>query len=280
MPILSPLAAAEKSFRLSVRVESLFARQPPAPLSERMRSVAEAGYPAFEFGNWRQQDPAVITRRARELKLECAGIVNTPIGVANRDAVRALGPQNPAFLPAVRDTVEAAKRFETRRFVVLGGRDLPGIPGEEQHARIVEGLKRAHDIVAPHGITMIIEPVNTLVEQPGAYLHSSHEAFRIVREVGGPYLKVLYDIYQMQVQEGNLIATIRENIRLIGHFHAADAPAVDNLRREPGTGEINYVNVFRAIRNTGYSGFIGMEYGCAGDPVASLIRVRRLAETI
>src|SRR5438270_402875 len=95
---------------------------------------------------------------------------------------------------------------------------------EEQHKSIVEGLKFTHDLVAPHRITLIVEPLNTLVDHHGYYLNHTPEAFQIMREVDSPYVKILFDIYHVQIMDGNLIDTIRKNIAWIDHFHVGDVP--------------------------------------------------------
>jgi hydroxypyruvate isomerase len=187
------------------------------------------------------------------------------------------------FLKELRASAEAAKRFETTRLVVLTGFKVPRLSREKQRASVVEGLKRGVEIVAPNGVTMIVEPINTLApveplnpqgdNHANYFLDRTPEAFGIVREVGSPYAKILYDIYHVQIMEGNLIETIRKNIRDIAHFHVGDVPG----RHEPGTGEINYGNVFNAIRNTGFSDFVAMEYVPSKDAMTTLRETRILA---
>jgi len=113
---------------------------------------------------------------------------------------------------------------------------------------------------------LVIEPLNVLVDHPGYYLTTSAEGFEILDEVDSPNVKLLYDIYHQQVTEGNLIATITSHIAQIAHFHVADVPG----RHEPGTGEINWVNVLRAIDEAGYAGYVGLEYMPTGATVESL----------
>jgi hydroxypyruvate isomerase len=265
-------------FRLSVRVEPLF---PELSLPAQMEKVAEAGYEGFEFGDWRAQDPVQITRLKNKLRLECVCIVGNrsvnPVGMGLCDP-----GERDGFLAEVRASAEASRRFETTRMVVLTGNRVDAMPRERQHASIVEGLKRAHDIVAPHGITIILEVINTLAPvEPlnpktnhlNYYLNHTPEAFEIVREVGSPFLKILFDLYHVQIMEGNLIPTLRANIAAIGHFHVGDVPD----RHEPGTGEINYGNVFKAIHASGYRDFVGMEYVPAKDAMATLAEARALA---
>lgn len=278
-PALAGLAQARPAgFKLSVRVEPLF---PNLPLPSQMEKVAEAGYHGFEFGNWRAADAKEITRLKNKLRLECACLVGNrsvnPEGMGLCDPAEREG-----FLAEIKASVEAAKRFESRRLVTLTGNKVPGAPREKQHASIVEGLKRAHDVVAPQGVTLIVEVINTLAEveplnpldnHANYYLNRASEAFDIVREVSSPFVKVLFDIYHVQIMEGNLIDTIRRNIAHISHFHVGDVPG----RHEPGTGEIHHANVFKAIHDAGFRDFVAMEYVPAKDAMVTLAEVRALA---
>lgn len=278
LPVMAALSPAT-GFKLSVRVEPLF---PNLSLEQQIAKVAEAGYEGFEFGDWRAADAARIVKLKNRLKVECACIVGNrsvnPVG---------MGLCNPAeregFLTELRASTEAAKRFETTRIVVLSGFKVPGMTREAQHASIVEGLKRGHDVVARHGVTMIVEPINTLApveplnpkgnNHNDYFLDRTSEAFEIVKKVGSPYVKILFDMYHVQIMEGYLIERIRRNIAEIGHFHVGDVPG----RHEPGTGEINYGNVFRAIRETGFRDFVAMEYVPQKDAMRTLREVRALA---
>jgi hydroxypyruvate isomerase len=268
-----------QGFKLSVRVEPLF---PKLTLEQQMRKVAEAGYDGFEFGDWRASDAARIVKLMKELRLECACIVGNrgvnPVGMGLCDP-----RERDGFLAELRASTEAAKRFETLRLVILTGFKVPGMSREAQHASVVEGLKRGHDVVAPHGITMIVEPINTLApveplnpqgdNHHRYFLDRSAEAFEIVKEVGSPFVKVLYDMYHVQIMEGYLIETIRRHIGDIAHFHVGDVPG----RHEPGTGEIHYGNVLRAVRDTGFSDFVAMEYVPSKDAMTTLREARALA---
>ncbi len=263
-------------FKLSVRVEPVF---PKLTLEEQMQQVALAGYQGFEFRNWRAAGPQ-ITRLKNKLGLECACLVGNrsvnPKGMGLCDPAERAG-----FLNEIKASIEAAKRFESTRLIVLTGNKVPGMHREQQQASIVEGLKRAAELASPGGITLIVEILNTLTpveplnpveNHANYYLNSSREAFDIVRAVGSPHVKILFDIYHVQIMEGNLIETIRNNIASIGHFHVGDVPG----RHEPGTGEINYRNVFRAIRATGFREFAAMEYLPSKDALTTLKEVKAL----
>jgi len=248
--------------RLSIRVEPLF---PSLTLAQQLERVASSGYDGFEFGDWRASDPAAITILKKKLKLTCVSLVGNK-GVNPKGMGLCDPAERDGFLAEIRASLEAAKRFEAEQMVVLSGFKIPGMTREQQHASMVEGLKRAHDIVASAGVTIVVEVINTLARieplNPKGDNHSryfldrSPEAFEMVREVGSPFVKILYDLYHVQIMEGNLIETIRANMAAIGHIHVADVPG----RHEPGTGEIQFENVFRAIEAANYKGFLGMEY--------------------
>src|SRR5215472_7925656 len=206
-PMLASLAQAAQTaarFKLSVRVEALFHDM---SLPRMMEKVAEVGYHGFEFGNWRAQDAGEITKLKNKLGLQCACLVGNravnPKGMTLVDRA-----DRAAFLAEIQASAEAAQRFESTRLVTLTGNELPGVPRETQHQSIVEGLKRAHDVVAPRGVTLIVEPLNTLVNHQGYYLNHTAEAFEVIREVGSPNVIILFDIYHVQIMDGNLIDTI------------------------------------------------------------------------
>jgi hydroxypyruvate isomerase len=260
-------------------VEPLF---PGLTLEQQIDKVADAGYDGFEFGDWRAADSKRVTALKNRLGLECACIVGNrsvnPKGMGLCDP-----RERDGFIAELRASTEAAKRFETTRLVILTGFKVPGMSREAQRASVIQGLKRGHDIVAPHRVTMIVEPINTLAPiEPlnpqgdphhNYFLDRASEAFAILKEVDSPYVKVLYDMYHVQIMEGNLIATIRKHIGDIAHFHVGDVPG----RHEPGTGEIHYANVFRAIRETGFPDFVAMEYVPSKDSLTTLREARTLA---
>jgi len=279
-----PLAATAKPLplRLSIRVEPLF---PGMTLEAQLDQVAAAEYPGFEFGDWRAVDPSAITQRMHRLKLDCVCLVGNkgvnPKGMGLCDPAERAG-----FLAEIKASAEACEKFETKQMVVLSGFKVPGLSREQQRASVVEGLKRAHEIVAPRGITMIVEVINTLAKieplNPKGNNHADYfldrtpEAFAIVRETGSPFVKILYDLYHVQIMEGNLIETIRANLPAIGHVHLADVPG----RQEPGTGEIQFPNVLRALRDLRYPDYVGMEYIPSKDAMRTLRDVRQMVRRL
>lgn len=243
--------------RLSACIEMLWR---DLPFEDRIARTAALGLPAFEFWSWTNKgDVQAIRHAARRHGLEVATFgVNSPTAAPyqQRPARTLVDPHNrEGFLQAVRETMAIARRLEAPSVLVTTGNELDGVPRAAQHDSIVAGLSAAAPIAQEAGVTLALEPLNTLVNHPGYYLHSSAEAFDIVHEVGSPRVKVLFDAYHMQIMEGNLINTIEQHIDDIAHFHIADVPG----RNEPGTGEVNWPNVLRRIAQLGYGGYVGLE---------------------
>ena len=252
------------SLKLSVCVEMIFRE---LPFLERLDRVAAAGYPAFEFWRIADKDVEGIHARQVELGLACATFVGTA-GLSLVDPSR-----RGELLPALEEALEVARRLDCRTMIATTGQALPDVPREAQHASVVAALKELAKPCEDRGVLLVLEPLNVLVDHQGYYLDRSAEAFQIVDEVGSPAVKLLYDAYHQQITEGNLIATITANVARIGHVHVADVPG----RHEPGTGEINYRNVFRALDAAGYAGYVGLEYRPQAAAESALAMTRALA---
>jgi hydroxypyruvate isomerase len=169
------------------------------------------------------------------------------------------------FYESVKEAVEIAPRLGTTLLNALAGKLPPGVSFEQARTTAVENLKRAAPLCEDAGITLMSEGLNT-IQTPGYFLDNSKLGFGIVDEVGSPAVKYQYDVYHMQMMEGNLIDTIKANLEKIGHIQIADVPG----RHEPGTGEINYPNVLKAIDESGYQGYVALEYVPLGDTRAGL----------
>lgn len=233
--------------RFSVCIEMIFRE---LPFLDRIDAVADAGFPAFEFWWWRSKDIEGILEKKQECELSVAAFGVDPSSRIVDSSTKE------EFLKGVKDSIEVAHELECPTLFVTTGGEMAGVPRKTQHENIVKSLKEAARLVEDADATLVLEPLNTLVDHKGYYLYSSHEGFDIVREVDSPNVKLLYDIYHQQIMEGNLIDTITKNMSLIGHFHTGDVPG----RHEPGTGEINYANVFGRIDEAGYGGFVGLEF--------------------
>ena len=160
------------------------------------------------------------------------------------------------FLNDIRNSIEVAKRVNAKWMTVVPGsldlrKDI-----SYQTSNVIETLKRASDILEPHNLVMVLEPLN-FRDHPGLFLTESPQAFQICKAVDSPSCKILFDIYHQQIQEGNLIPNIDDTWDEIAYFQIGDNPG----RKEPTTGEINYKNVFKFIYEKGYDGILGMEHG-------------------
>ena len=190
-----------------------------------------------------------LARMCEELGMDVVGFACDTGGplVAPGGAQRIIAP--------LKDTLAAARKLGCRQIIAQVGNELQGIPRAQQHANCVEAFRAAAPLCEDAGVTLSIETLNVLVDHKGYYLATSEEGFRMVDAVGSSHVRLLFDIYHQQITEGNLIANVTANLGKIGHFHVADVPG----RHQPGTGEINYLNVFRAIAARGFTGFLGLE---------------------
>lgn len=157
----------------------------------------------------------------------------------------------------LRRALEVAKRVRAKWCTVVPGCYATGLEWDYQTANVVTNLRRAAEIAAEGNLTMVLEPLNAWRDHPGLFLTKVPQAFLLCRAVASPYCKILDDLYHQQITEGNLIPNLERAWSEIAYFQVGDNPG----RNEPGTGEVNYGNVFRRIRALGFTGIVGMEHG-------------------
>ena len=242
--------------KFSCCIEMIFTEY---PFLERFKKAKEAGFDYVEFWNWDNKDMDAIERTIKE----------TGIGVATfQGSIRGVmvdKNDRDVYIEDLKKSIAMAKRLGAKAIFCMSDilqedrsvkpRPVP-IPPEEMHANTVAALKALAPEAEAAGITLVIEPLNTLVDHKGYSLHSTAEGVSIVKEVDSPAIRLLYDAYHMQIMEGNLIENIRANWQYFGHFHIADVPG----RHQPGTGELNYRNILKALKETGYQGIVGFEF--------------------
>ncbi len=236
---------------------------------QKLEIAARAGLDSVELVDehigWTEAQFASTKKLARSFNLGMDTIIATPDW--KRRPVSMVRPdQRSAFLADVKQSIEFARRLEIPQIILISGDEVPGIPHEAQAECLVEGMKRAGELASAANLTLIIEPLNSKVDHKGVFLTNCVEGLKMIRQVDNPHVKLLFDIYHEQVQLGDVIRTIRDAASHTAVFHIADNPG----RNDPGTGEIHYDNVYKAIRKTGYGGYITMEYLPIGDPVTSL----------
>lgn len=167
-----------------------------------------------------------------------------------------------AFIESFRETVDVAKTLGVPNIIATTGNERSDVSRGAQFDICVATLREMSEIAEESDIMIVIEPLNVLVDHGGYFLVTTEEAVRMIKAVDSPNCKMLFDIYHQQISEGNVIRNITNNIEYIGHFHIADNPG----RKQPGTGELNYVNIFSAIRDTGYNGWLAFECGRTVEP--------------
>jgi len=161
------------------------------------------------------------------------------------------------FVGHIRESVEVAKRVNAKWMTVVPGHVDLGQEMGYQTANVVEALRRASAILEPHGLIMVLEPLNWWANHAGQFLTEIPQAYEVCRAVDSPSCKILFDIYHQQITEGNIIPNIDKSWSEIAYFQIGDNPG----RKEPTTGEINYMNVFKHIHDKRYKGVLGMEHG-------------------
>lgn len=164
-----------------------------------------------------------------------------------------------SFLDDVRASIEVAKRVNARWMTVVMGDLAHRLEFEYQTANAVEVLRRAAELLEPHGLVMVLEPLNRR-DHPGMFLTRVPQAYQICRAVDSPACKILFDLYHQQITEGNLIPNLDRAWDEVAYLQIGDNPG----RKEPGTGEINYARVFAHVKAKGFAGILGMEHGNAG----------------
>jgi hydroxypyruvate isomerase len=255
--------ARTKNTRFAANVEMWWTKR---PFLDRVRAAADLGFPAIEFWPWRGKDVDALAALCEQLGIAVAQFtawgfkpgLNDP---ANHDA----------FVAEVEASCAVAKKLRCAKMTVVGGDDRPGKTQEEMHAQIIAGLERAAEVAEQHDVMLILEPMNVRVDHKGHCLWGSEAAVRICRAVGSTHVKINWDLYHMQISEGDLCGRLREGKDQLGYAQVADHPG----RTEPGTGEIHYPRVLRELKELGYDGFVGVECRPKEDEVTA---AKRLAQ--
>jgi hydroxypyruvate isomerase len=227
---------------------------------DRIRAAAELGFPAVEFWPWQGRDIDAIRKLSDELGIAIAQFTAWGFEPGLND------PQNhDAFIKAIEDGCQVARRLNCQKMCVVAGNDQPGMTQREMHEHVVAGLKRAAPIAEEQDVMLILEPMNIRVDHKGHCLYGSPDAVRICREVDSPRVKINWDLYHMQISEGDLCGRLAEGFDQVGYLQLADHPG----RHEPGTGEVHYNRVLRQALELGYDGYVGLECVPAGDELTA-----------
>jgi hydroxypyruvate isomerase len=248
----------------------LWTLEKQAPFDRCLEIVAAAGYQGVELVGEFQKWSSNETQRV-QAKMHSLGLVFDMLSGVKPGFADPAGTSE--FLAAATAQMQAARTLGSPQINLKSGNRRDDLPRSAQHTASVENLKRAADLAAAHGVQIVVEPIDPL-ENPKMYLTSVSEAFDIVRAVDSPHVRVLYDFYHEQRAYGNLIEKLEQNFDQVGLVHIADVPG----RHEPGTGEIDYANIYRKLAQLKYDKFITMEFYPSQEPVATLQKARQQAQ--
>ncbi len=256
-----PRADAPVGFRLNYAPHfGMFSASAGDDLVDQLRFMADEGFTAFEDNGLAGRPVDVQERLGAE-----SSRLGLTMGVFVAHGNLWGGPhfasgdeaQRERFLADLRRSIDVAKRVNAKWMTVVPGESDRRLEPGYQTANVVETLRRGAELLEPEGLVMVLEPLNPWRDHPGMFLQEIPQAWEICRAVDSPACKILFDIYHQQITEGNLIPNINQAWDEIGYFQVGDNPG----RNEPGTGEINYRNVFRHIHGKGFAGVLGMEHG-------------------
>ncbi|MFA6084083.1 hydroxypyruvate isomerase family protein [Mucilaginibacter sp.] len=272
-------AVAGKPFNMNYGIhDGMFKNHAGDDFVEQIKFAYEQGFRAIE-DNGMSGRPVDQQKKIGDTlaKLGMAMGVFVQPGLGNDSNMLALGKadQVDKFIASCKQAVEVAKRINSKLVTVVPGDFARKLPIGVQTGNVIEAIKKGTAILEPHGIIMVLEPLS---DNPDLFLRTPDQAYAICKAVGSPSCKILYDMYHVQRNQGNIIPTLDLVIDEIAYYQVGDNPG----RNEPGTGEMNYKNIFKHIYNKGYKGVMGMEHGVAGkgkEGELALIKAYREADS-
>jgi hydroxypyruvate isomerase len=253
--------AGDKTFNLNYGIhDGMFKNHAGDDFIDQIKFAYDKGFRAIE-DNGMSGRPVDQQKKIGDTlaKLGMAMGVFVQPGLGNDSNMLATGnaEQVEKFIVSCKEAVEVAKRIGSKLVTVVPGDFARKLPIGVQTGNVIEAIKKGTAILEPHGIIMVLEPLS---DNPDLFLRTPDQAYAICKAVGSPSCKILYDMYHVQRNQGNIIPTLDLVYDEIGYYQIGDNPG----RKEPGTGEMNYKNIFKHIYNKGYKGVMGMEHGTAG----------------
>ena len=236
------------------------------PFLERIKNTAALGFPAVEFWPWKNKDIDAVAKLSRDLNVTIAQFTAWGFRPGLNET-----KNHKNFVQDIKDGCKVAHTLKCKMMTVVGGNDVKGMTQEEMHANIIKGLKLAAPIAEHNDVMLILEPMNIRVDHKGHCLYGSAPAIRICEEVGSSHVKINWDLYHMQITEGDLCGHMREGFqsKQLGYLQLADHPG----RNEPGTGEVHYNRVLKEAKTFGFDYYVGLECRPKGDELAAAKRV-------
>jgi hydroxypyruvate isomerase len=252
---------AEKPFRLLFAPhDGMFANHAGKDIIDQIRFAHGMGFRAIEDNGMMSRSPAEQARIGETLASLGMTMGVFVITSDNWHWKTSLCSGKPEFTERMmadcRKALDVAKRCNATHATVVPGNYDRSLPVDMQTAHVITALKRGAEILEKGKLVMVLEPLS---DNPDLFLRHSQQTYMICKAVGSPSCKILFDMYHMQRNEGNIIANMDQVWDEIGYFQIGDNPG----RKEPNTGEMNYRNIFRHIAEKGYTGVLGMEHGNA-----------------
>jgi hydroxypyruvate isomerase len=256
----SPMTSSKRDFKLKYAPHfGMFKHHAGEDPVDQLKFMADEGFTALEDNGMKDRsvpDQERIGKALDKLGMTMGVFVANAIGWKDPTLTTGEKEHLDRFVSDCRQSVEVAKRVRAKWMTVVPGTVQPRLDMGYQTTNVVESLRRGAEIFEPHGLVMVLEPLN-FRDHPNLFLTKMAQAYAICRAVNSPSCKILDDLYHQQVSEGNLIPNIDAAWSEIAYFQVGDNPG----RKEPTTGEINYRNVFRHIHAKGFQGIVGMEHG-------------------
>jgi hydroxypyruvate isomerase len=242
------------------------------PWDERLRCIAEAGFKTVEILFPQRQNLDELAALLRQYDLRLA-LIDTEFDPEFPRGHLSAPEAEERFWYRLDEALGIVQRLGARRINVLAGKRIPTMPRQKQLDMAIDRLRRAGTRAADQGAILLVEALNDR-DNPGYFIRRAAEGLELIDAVGLPNVRFQHDFYHAQVMDGNLIETFRTIIGKVGHLQVGDAPG----RQTPGYGEINLPNVLKAVEESGYHGYIGLEYRPppdGTDPFAWLPREKR-----
>ena len=257
-------------YTLSINIELMFART--MPKAQRVQMVADQGFKAYSFWNATDEEQDAMLKVQQKTGLKCASI--TGPGSSGSSTGLTKPGQQQLYLDDITARAKMAAGFGGAQPIIFVGRNQPDVPWETQRAQIVSGLKLCGDIAKERGIVLVVEPLSTAAGQTRMALDTAAVAFPVIDEVAHPNVKICFDMYHLQLMEGNITAHLRQGLAKgwIGLVQIGEVPG----RKEPGTGEVDYAYMLRVLRELNYKGYLDTEMGTSTTPEAAMALTRKM----
>lgn len=241
------LPGRTKNTKFACNVEMWFGDR---SFEERITAAGALGYPGVELWDFKSKNVDAVAAAAQKANIEIVQFTAWGFSPGLNET-----KNHDAFLKQLEQACVVAKKWNCKMATVVAGNDVQGMTQDAMLANVTAALKRAAPIAEANDLMLILEPMNIRVDHKGHCLYGSEKAVKICREVNSTHVKINWDLYHMQISEGDLCRRLREGFDQCGYLQVADNPG----RNEPGTGEVNWTRVFQEIRDLGYRGYVGLE---------------------